>query len=158
MSKVQFLSNFGGALVGGQGVWLLYGGVTTTEEITQQNVYAGHPFNRQGEARNNNVTVELLTTVERDAATNGDFSNSMASLPAERATCSRVQATSRPWMLRLVIRRAPFGTSSYTRVVLFTLMALWGTTSGRALMRTASRSATPSALVWCGSPLWSRCW
>ncbi|MCL2448540.1 MAG: hypothetical protein FWD17_06315, partial [Polyangiaceae bacterium] len=61
--------------------WLLYGGVTTSEEITQQNTYAGRPFNGQGEARNDNVTVQLLTTAARDAATNGSFSAATGSLP-----------------------------------------------------------------------------
>jgi YVTN family beta-propeller protein len=63
--------------------WAMAGRVTNTETITQQINYArvNRGLSYESEGSNRNVPVGMATVAERDAATNGLFSNASASLP-----------------------------------------------------------------------------
>jgi len=77
------LDNFMDAGDGSKDGWslIMRGGLTTYEEIAQQTAYGGHPTATESETFNNGVPVQLPTTAERDAATNGSFSKTTASMP-----------------------------------------------------------------------------
>jgi YVTN family beta-propeller protein len=81
------LDNFMDAGDGSKDGWgfLMRGGINTYEELAQQLSYSGHPVPTQDEGTNNGVPVQLPTTAERDAATQGAFSKSTASLPGGTA-------------------------------------------------------------------------
>jgi hypothetical protein len=61
--------------------WSMRSGVTTYEELSQQLEYGGRPFAEVCCSFNNGVPIDLNPTSARDAATNGRFSQSTASLP-----------------------------------------------------------------------------
>ncbi len=63
--------------------WSMAGRVTNTETITQQINYAfvNRGLSYESEGTNRNVPVGLPTTVQRDAATNGGFTNAATPLP-----------------------------------------------------------------------------
>jgi hypothetical protein len=61
--------------------WVMRSGVATFEELSQQLEYGGRSFAEVCCSFNNGVPIDLNPTSARDAATNGDFSASTASLP-----------------------------------------------------------------------------
>ena len=63
--------------------WTMRGGITTTEELTQQINYAGvnRGLSYESEGSNRNVPIGLASAADRDAATKGLFTTSSQSQP-----------------------------------------------------------------------------
>ncbi len=85
--------------------WSMRGGITTSEELTQQINYAAvdRGLSYTGEGSNRNVPVGLSSTAARDAATKGAFTSGSANLPGGAANLL-------PGTADIGATDAPFGT------------------------------------------------
>ncbi|MDR2214970.1 MAG: sulfatase-like hydrolase/transferase [Nevskiaceae bacterium] len=95
--------------------WVQHGHVTVTEEISQQENYAGvnRGMSYESEGSNRGVPVGLPTTAQRDEVTGGSFSTRTATLPGGTANAL-------PGTANIVIPDAPYakeGSSIYDAVL-----------------------------------------
>ncbi|MFC0401400.1 bifunctional YncE family protein/alkaline phosphatase family protein [Paraburkholderia rhizosphaerae] len=84
--------------------WVQHGHITPTEEVSQQENYAGvnRGMSYETEGDNRGLPVGLATTAARDAATNGSVTNATSSLPGGAANAL-------PGIADISVPDAPFG-------------------------------------------------
>lgn len=84
--------------------WVQHAHVTPTEEVSQQENYAGvsRGMSYESEGSNRGVPVGVPTTALRDAATNGSFTSATSSLPGGTANAL-------PGIADVTVPDAPFG-------------------------------------------------
>ncbi|WP_296655198.1 beta-propeller fold lactonase family protein [Paraburkholderia sp.] len=84
--------------------WVQHAHITPTEEVSQQENYAGvsRGMSYESEGANRGLPVGLATTAMRDAASNGSFTSATASLPGGTANAL-------PGIADVSVEDAPFG-------------------------------------------------
>lgn len=84
--------------------WVQHAHITPTEEVSQQENYAGvsRGMSYESEGANRGLPVGLATTAMRDAASNGSFTSATASLPGGTANTL-------PGIADVSVEDAPFG-------------------------------------------------